>query len=113
MKRLLPACLFLFLFTAPVLAQEALDDLFNRLDAVKDQQITLDEFLKGEFSVSKGENNNFLISRDLRQGNNVDTAATEKNKRKLFERLDADRNGAVNSKEWMDSLSTGLVIFRY
>ncbi len=113
MKRLLPACLFLCLFTAPVLAGEGLDDLFNRLDAEKDQQLTLDEFLKGDFSVSKGVNDNFQISQDLRQGNNADTATAEKNKRKLFERLDADRNGAVNRKEWMDSLSTGLVIFRY
>jgi Ca2+-binding EF-hand superfamily protein len=113
MKRFLPACLFLCLFTAPVLAGEGLDDLFNRLDAEKDQQLTLDEFLKGDFSVSKGVNDNFQISQDSRQGNNADTATAEKNKRKLFERLDADRNGAVNRKEWMDSLSTGLVIFRY
>ena len=113
MKRFLLACVFLSLFTAPVIAREGLDDLFNHLDTEKDQQLTLDEFLKGGFSVSKGENENFLISQDLRQGNNADTATAEKNKRKLFERLDADRNGAVNRKEWMDSLSTGLVIFRY
>lgn len=113
MKRLLLAGLLLSSLSVPVSAAEGGDDIFNRMDIEKDQQLTLDEFLKGDVSVSKGEKNDFLIGPSEREGTSVDAATTEKHKRALFERLDVDNNGAVNRKEWMDSVSTGVVIFRY
>ncbi len=113
MKHMVLVGLFLSVFSVPVIAAESSDEVFNRIDIEKDEQITLDEFLKGDMSVSKGENGNFLLGTEGPQGKDIDTATTEKHKRALFERLDVDNNGAVNRKEWMDSLSTGMVIFRY
>jgi Ca2+-binding EF-hand superfamily protein len=105
--------LLLSVFTVPALAADSGDDVFKQLDIEKDEQITLDEFLKGDMSVSRGKDNEFLLNTALPEGKDGDAATTEKHKRALFERLDVDNNGAVNRKEWMDSLSTGLVIFRY
>ena len=113
MKKMLLAGLFLCVFSVPVIAAESSDEVFNRIDIEKDEQITLDEFLKGDMSVSKGENGEFLLSPAGKEGKDGDAASTEKHKRALFERLDVDNNGAVNRKEWMDSLSTGMVIFRF
>jgi hypothetical protein len=113
MKRMVLVGLLLSVLTAPALAADSGDDVFKRMDIEKDEQITLNEFLKGDMPVSKGENNEFLVNTAPQEGKDVDAATTEKHKRALFERLDVDNNGAVNRKEWMDSLSTGLVIFRY
>jgi hypothetical protein len=113
MKRILLAGLLLSVFTVPVLAADSGDDVFNRMDINKDEQITLDEFLKGDIPVSKGKNGEFLLGTSGQKEKNGDAATTEKHKRALFERLDVDKNGAVNRREWMDSLSTGLVIFRF
>jgi Ca2+-binding EF-hand superfamily protein len=113
MKKMLLAGLFLCVISVPVIAAESSDEVFNRIDIDKDGQITLDEFLKGDMPVSKGENGEFILGTSGQEGKNVDAATTEKHKRALFERLDVDNNGAVNRKEWMDSLSTGMVIFRY
>lgn len=113
MKRLLLAGLLLSSLSVPVSAAESGGDIFNRMDIEKDQQLTLDEFLKGDVSVSKGEKNDFLLGPADQGATSVDAATTEKHKRALFERLDVDNNGAVNRKEWMDSVSTGLVIFSY
>jgi Ca2+-binding EF-hand superfamily protein len=105
--------LLLSVLTAPALAADSGDDVFKRMDIEKDEQITLDEFLKSDMTVSKGESSEFLLNTARQEGKDIDAATTEKHKRALFERLDVDNNGAVNRKEWMDSLSTGLVIFRY
>jgi Ca2+-binding EF-hand superfamily protein len=109
MKHMVLAGLFLAVFSVPVIAAESSDEVFNRIDIEKDEQITLDEFLKGDMSVNEGENGEFLLG----TAGQEDAATTEKHKRALFERLDVDNNGAVNRREWMDSLSTGIVIFRY
>jgi Ca2+-binding EF-hand superfamily protein len=113
MKRLLVTGLLLFSLSVPAIAAESGDDIFSRMDIDKDQQITLDEFLKGNISVNKGEKDDFLIGTAGQEGSAGDAATTEKHKQALFERLDLDKNGAVNRKEWMDSVSTGVVIFRY
>jgi Ca2+-binding EF-hand superfamily protein len=113
MKRLFLVGLLLSFFSVPAISAESNDEVFSRMDREKDGQLTLDEFLKSDISVSKGENDDFLISSVGVAGKDVDAATTEKHKRALFERLDVDNNGAVNRKEWMDSLSTGMVIFRY
>lgn len=113
MRKMLLAGLFLSVLSVPVIAAESSDEVFNRIDVEKDEQITLDEFLKGEMSVSKGEKGEFIVGPAGKEGKAGDAATTEKHKRALFERLDVDKNGAVNRREWMDSLSTGLVIFRF
>lgn len=113
MKRMALAVLFLSVFSFPVLAADHGDDVFNRMDSEKDQQITLDEFLAGEMSVHKGENDIFHVTPTGPEGQAADPATSEKYKRALFERIDADRNGVINNREWMDSVSTGVVIFRY
>jgi hypothetical protein len=113
MKRLLLVGLLLSVFSAQVIAAENSDDVFNRVDIGKDAQITLDEFLQSDIAVSKGEKDVYTMDLTGSGAKDGDAATSEKHKRALFERLDVDKNGAVNRREWMDSLSTGLVIFRY
>ena len=113
MKRLVLAGLMLSSLSVPVPAAENGDDIFNRMDTNRDQQLTLDEVLTGDIPVRRGERDEFLLGPTGQREEAVPGNATEKHKRALFERLDADRNGAVSRREWMDSVSTGLVIFRY
>ncbi len=113
MKRVLLTGLFVSLLTMPALAVENSDQVFTRFDADSDEQITLEEFLKGGHSVSKGDDGTFSLS-PVAPGDVPENAElSEKHKRVLFERLDIDKNGAINQKEWQDSLSTGMVIFRF
>jgi Ca2+-binding EF-hand superfamily protein len=113
MKRVLLTGLFVFLLTMPALAVENSDQVFNRFDADNDGQLSLEEFLKGDHSVSKGDDGTFSLS-PVASGDVTENAElSAKHKRDLFERLDIDNNGAVNRKEWQDSLSTGLVVFRF
>lgn len=113
MKRILLTGLFASLLTMPALAVETGDQYFDRIDTDSDEQLSLDEFLKGSHSVSKGGDGTFLLS-PVASGEATENAElSEKHKRVLFERLDIDKNGAINRKEWQDSLSTGMVIFRF
>jgi hypothetical protein len=113
MKRLLLTGLFLSLLTLPGLASENSDQVFNRLDSDSDGQITREEFLSGDFSVSTGDDEKFTLFPLAPGDKKEDAELSGKKKRALFERLDVDKNGAVNRREWQDSLSTGMVIFRF
>jgi Ca2+-binding EF-hand superfamily protein len=113
MKRLLLTGLVFSLLTIPVSAEEKGDEVFNRLDSDNDGQVSREEFLSGKYKVRKGDKEVYHFSYVDPEADEQGNASSNKHKHSLFERLDADRNGAVNRREWQDSVSTGLVLFRF
>jgi Ca2+-binding EF-hand superfamily protein len=111
MKLITICSLLVVLLSFPVLAVEVETHVFNSIDMTRDGQITLDELFKSNVKVRKQAVNRFVVSST--PGKDADPKNAEKQKRELFQTMDTDRNGVVSRKEWVDSISNGIVLFRF
>lgn len=112
MKPAILAALLVLSLSLQASAAEKSKEIFDHIDADKNQELSLDELLKSDVRIDRGDKGAFVIS-PAEKGKGSNLAASDKQKRALFERLDTDKSGTISRREWMDSVSTGIVLFRF
>ncbi len=95
MRIMLVSVLFALFFSSPIMADDKLDRLFDRLDKNHDNVISKKEFVDGPVKIDKQKA--VRLFPGLGDVGHMNEKAL---KEKLFDRMDKNRDGLLDRSEW-------------
>lgn len=98
----------------PVVVSAAGDRLFGAVDSDKSGSVSKDELLKADLHVVDGpKGQKKVVHRDMLKEGAGAAAMTEEQKRRLFDRLDSNKDGQVSRKEWNRASPNGFILWKF
>ena len=98
------------LLAAPLNLQAADNSLFDSIDSNKDGSISLEEFTKAPLAAIQTKSGH---KRLVPQNTKNAVPLSKADKQGLFKKLDTDRSGKDERKEWSHASPDGFVLFRF
>lgn len=88
------------------------NDIFNKIDTDKSGTISQEELLKADLVIKKQADGTDIVTLSKLVSDGGAAFMTMEQKKKLFNKLDVDKNGKIDRKEWSNCSKDGCIIWK-